>query len=116
MKNKTFFMGGYEGLREGLGLTNISNVPTALARQGILPTQTVAVSQAVRPYLDLWPLPNGRDFGDGRAEFISSSTRITSENYYTARVDHTLSESDSFFVRYTFDDATRGQPNSLLTT
>ena len=37
-KDKTFFFGGYEGLRQGLDTTLIATVPTALARQGILPT------------------------------------------------------------------------------
>ncbi|MBI2821958.1 MAG: carboxypeptidase regulatory-like domain-containing protein, partial [Acidobacteria bacterium] len=34
VENKTFFFGGYEGLREGLGTTSIVNTLTAEARQG----------------------------------------------------------------------------------
>src|SRR5262249_48843675 len=53
-KDKTFFFGGYEGLRQGLGTTLIANVPTPLARQGVLPGGIVVpVNPAVVPYLNL---------------------------------------------------------------
>jgi hypothetical protein len=78
-KDKTFFFAGYEGLRQGLADTLFATVPTALARQGILPaavgattTITVPVNPAVIPYLNLYPLPNGRNFGDGTGQFESA--------------------------------------------
>ncbi|MCH7805338.1 MAG: carboxypeptidase regulatory-like domain-containing protein, partial [Acidobacteria bacterium] len=37
IKDQTFFFGSYEGLRERLASTTISNTPNALARQGLLP-------------------------------------------------------------------------------
>src|SRR5438876_9642049 len=52
--NKVFFFAGYERLQEDLGLTLITTVPSAAARAGI-------VNPVVRPYLDLYPLPNGAD-------------------------------------------------------
>src|ERR1700757_4963583 len=57
-KDKTFFFGGYEGLRQGLGTTLIATVPTLLARQGILPTGTVPVNPNSKPFLNLYPAPN----------------------------------------------------------
>src|SRR6266699_4021978 len=59
-KDKTFFFGTYEGLRQSLGTTRTGIVPTQLARQGILPNQTVQVASSVKPYLALYPLPNGQ--------------------------------------------------------
>ena len=56
------------GDRADLNQTLIARVPTAAAREGHLPTGDVPVAAAVKPYLALWPLPNGRDFGDGSAE------------------------------------------------
>jgi hypothetical protein len=43
--------------------------------------------------------------GDGRVQFGRSVSEPTDQNYYTTRIDHSLSSSDSIFVRYTFDQA-----------
>jgi len=119
-KDRTFFFGGYEGLRQALATTLIATVPTALARQGILPTAvgatttvTVPVNPVVVPYLNLYPLPNGRDFGDGTAEFRSSPLVPTNEDNFMVRVDHQLNEKTSIFGRYTFDNDSVDAPQSL---
>jgi outer membrane receptor protein involved in Fe transport len=105
-KNKLFYFGAFEGLRQTLAQTLIATVPTAAARLGNLPSGPVAVADVVKPYLSLWPLPNGRDFGDGTAEYVSSPSAPTRENYSMGRVDYNLSSQDSLFVRYSHDDAT----------
>ncbi|MBI2822450.1 MAG: TonB-dependent receptor, partial [Acidobacteria bacterium] len=107
-RDKTFIFGGYEGLREGLGVTLFGNVPSAVVRQG-------AVVSSVKPYLDLYPLPNGRDFGDGRAEFTRGDTEITRQDFFQLRVDQTFSDADSFFARYTMDDSDKSIPQTLGT-
>jgi carboxypeptidase family protein/TonB-dependent receptor-like protein len=113
-KDKTFFFGGYEGLRQGLGTTLIAGVPTLQAKQGILPGGTVLpVIPAVVPYLNLYPLPNGRDFGDGTGEFLSSPTVVTNEDNYMVRVDHQLNAKTAIFGRYTFDNDSVNAPQSL---
>lgn len=120
-KDKTFFFFNYEGLREGLGLSNIAIVPNALSREGILPdpnnpggTRTVQVADSVKPFLDFFPIPNGRDFGDATGEFISSPNRITNEDFVTARFDHQFNDRNSIFVRYTFDEGEQFTPDELL--
>ena len=60
----------FEALRERLGRTISTLVPDANARQGVLPTGTVEVSPAVRPYLDAFPLPNGPGRGSGLASYL----------------------------------------------
>jgi hypothetical protein len=112
-KDKTFFFGGYEGLRQGLGTTQIATVPTALARQGVLPSGTVTVNPTVVPYLKLYPLPNGQDFGDGSAEFLSSPVVVTNEDNFMGRVDHQLSQSTGVFGRYMYDADDVNAPTSL---
>src|SRR5262249_36834751 len=94
-KDKTFIFGGYEGLRQGLGTTQIATVPTLPARQGILPSGAVPVNPIVIPYLALYPSPNGRDFGDGTGEFLSAPTVVTNEDNLMVRVDHQLSSTNS---------------------
>src|SRR5207253_570645 len=75
VKNKLFYFGSYEGLRQDLALTHIARLPNAAAHNGVLPAGTVAINPLVKPYLDLlYPIPNGRDFGDGTAEMLTTAT------------------------------------------
>lgn len=112
-KDKTFFFGGYEGLRQGLGTTQIATVPTALARQGNLPNGTVSVNPDIVPYLNLYPLPNGTDFGDGTGQFLSSPTVVTDEDNFMIRLDHQLDVRTSIFGRYSYDDDSLNAPQSI---
>ncbi|MBI4482457.1 MAG: TonB-dependent receptor [Acidobacteria bacterium] len=107
VRNKAFFFGNYEGLRERLGVTRRFFVPGLDARRGILPGGiTVPVAPSVRPYLDsVYPAPNGRSFGDGTAELIKAGSDATDEDFFAVKVDHRLSDADSLFVSYFFDDA-----------
>jgi len=112
-KDRTFFFGGYEGLRQGLGTTLISTVPTQDARTGKLPGGvTVPVSPAIVPYLAIFPIPNGRDFGDGTAQFIYSPTNVVNEDNFMVRVDHQVNQKHSLFGRYSFDNDSVHAPDT----
>ena len=108
--DKTFFFGSYEGFRERLGLTSIATVPTEAPRMGNLPSGQVPVNPEVEPFLALYPLPNGRDFGDGRAEYLFGTNSDTDEDFFVIKVDHYFSHSQSMFVRYSFDNADKKFP------
>src|SRR5262249_28182715 len=71
-KDKTFFLGSYEGLRERLGLSILDTVFSLGARNGIVGNQVVTVDSRVRPWINAWPLPNGRDLGDGSAQLFDN--------------------------------------------
>jgi hypothetical protein len=107
--DKTFFFGSYEGLRERLSTTAIINSPSNDVRNGTFP---IAVHPAVQRYIDVMPVPNGRDNGDGSGEFIGTRSRPVDEDYFMVKVDNQFSDSDSLFVRYTLDDASRIQPRN----
>jgi hypothetical protein len=114
IRNKTFFLGSFEGLRQRLGVTSRSVVPDANARLGIFPNGSrVPVNPAVPPYLDLVPLPNDRSFGDGTGEFVSAASQATSENFFVCRIDHRFSDKTSLFVRFTADDANVRVPDAI---
>ena len=114
--DKTFFFGNAEWLRERLGSTLSAVVPSAEARQGILPNLNapIQVNPTVRPYLELYPLPNGRDFGDGTGQHSALFSRPTNESYVLSRADHQLSPNDSFFGRFSFDDTRLTTPAAGL--
>jgi hypothetical protein len=97
-KNRVFFFGGYERLQEDLGITLTTTVPTAAVRAG-------NVNPAVKPYLDLYPVPNGPDLGGGVAQYLYVFNRPTRENFGQARVDVQISDRHSLFVRETIDKA-----------
>jgi carboxypeptidase family protein/TonB-dependent receptor-like protein len=103
VKNRIFFFGGFERLQEDLGTTIITAVPTAAARTG-------AVNPAVRPYLDLYPRPNGRDLGPGIGQYTYEFTRVTRENFLQGRIDVALSDKDMIFVRHTYDGSRQVSP------
>jgi hypothetical protein len=111
--NRTFFFGNYEGLRERRGLTNIFNAPTDATRQGFVGGRQVPINPEIQPYLDLYPRPNGRDFGDGSAEYITAFSRPTDEDFFAGRIDHELSSNQSIFGRYTLSDASDQNPGAF---
>jgi carboxypeptidase family protein/TonB-dependent receptor-like protein len=114
VRNRTFFLASYEGLRQRLGVTNQAVVPNAAARNGDLPgLAKITVNPAVPGYLNLVPLPNGRDFGDGTGQYISSASNLDDEDFIAGRVDHRFSEKTSIFGRYTFNNAEVRVPDNL---
>jgi Carboxypeptidase regulatory-like domain/TonB-dependent Receptor Plug Domain/TonB dependent receptor len=132
-KGKTFIFGDYEGLRQSLGLSTADIVPSLTARQGILvsvpsgpvsscpagttlfvPGQSnICVNNLVIPFLKFYPLPNGSQIcpcsptgaGDA-ANFNIAGYSLSTENYFTIRVDHRFSNENSLAAIYMFDNAT----------
>ena len=109
-----FFATG-EWLRESRGLTQVTTVPSQLARSGQLPDpqrpgQTIAVNPLVQPFLELFPMPNSTDFGDGLAEYRFQVTRPLSESFGQARIDLDLGRRNSLFARMTIDGADKTEP------
>ena len=116
VKNRTFFFFNYEGLRERLGLTDSLRVPTLEARQGNVPGVDPAdVDPTVLPFFDLFPLPSpgAIDLGNGTTRETIALTRPTDEDFYQGRFDHQFSDSDSFFVRFTWQDSSRIRPEEI---
>src|SRR6266540_647956 len=105
-KDKTFFFAAYESLIERLGITGVSTVPDANARQGILPgVLPVTLHPAIPTYLEkFFPMPNGRNLGGGLAEYLFTESQPTNEHFVQGRIDHQLSPRDAVWGRYTFDN------------
>jgi hypothetical protein len=130
IKNKTFIFGDYEGLRQAKGISGSGSVPSDLARSGtffytgpvpgncraISSTQcTVTVNTYANALLALYPhaLPGTVAPGSNTGLFASAGNQVVPENFYTARVDHKISDNDTLFGTYLFDDTDYTQPDAF---
>ena len=117
-KDKTFFYLVYEGLDENKAIPQpFLNVPgagchgpagatiTNIACPQLGTTNSVVVASATAPTLAMYPLPNV----PGKNQFFYNFLQPSRVNYGQARVDQVLSQSDSFFGRYTTEYATQIQ-------
>lgn len=114
VKDRTFYFGSYEALRENKGITRIAIVPDDNARMGKLPgIPQSQVDPRSQPIINLFPRANGRNFGDGTAEFIGLTKRVSKDDFFVIRLDHTLSDSHSMFIRYLYDNSEQGLPRNF---
>ena len=120
LRDRTFFMGSFEAMRDRLTATEVTFLPDALARGGIITDgsgnviQTVPVVPSVQPYLALYPIPNLGSIGGGIGRNAAPVFLPSNEIFFAVRVDHAISDRDSLFARYTFDDASSARPQSLF--
>lgn len=140
-KDKTFFFGVFEGVRQNLGITDITqnDLPEAGCRgpagavitnvqcPQLGPVSSVTISPFTAGLLAMVPLPNlqvgqGVDPITGLTSgdiFTYPHTQTTNENYGQLRIDQNFSDADSFFARYTVNDTVLNTPGAfpgILTT
>lgn len=92
LRNRSFFFLAYEGMRLRQPFAWRAPVPSLAAREGAAPW--------ARPVLDLYPLPNGDDFGTDLAEWSGRNRRPSRLDAASLRLDHSFSDSVSAFARY----------------
>ena len=113
-KDKTFFYAVYEGLRKNVGFTAVDTVFPAACHQFVGATSVLAnpsgcasgltsapVPSVVLPILALYPSPNGGSTNT----FTTSTQNLLNDDFGQIRIDQNISSSDSFFGRYTIDNA-----------
>ncbi len=108
VKDHTFVYGSYEGVRQNQPISRIIHVPSAATRALAVP--------AIQPYLALWPnAPAGTpiDSNGVTQTFGVSLAGISSENYFTTRVDQKLSSADNLNASYFWDSGPQSQPDPL---
>lgn len=110
-RDKTFFFANVEALREFLSLSVVSDTFAPNVHNGVLTSGTVTVDPRVKPYLDLFPLPNGAITGD-TGKFVFGGGRIGNEDYVTGKIDHNVSSKTTLNGSYTFDNARLTTPDS----
>src|SRR4029079_6949060 len=126
--DRTFFFADYEGSRSREGITRVTNVPTALERNGNF-SQTILgkptnpftggmpfdndtipdffINPIGRAIAALFPLPNRNvPF----ANFVSSPTLRDDNDSFDVRVDHNLTDRAQLTFRYSFGDRDLFEP------
>ena len=112
-KDRTFIFGDYEGIRQSQGIVgSAAVVPSDAARAGNLVAGRVDVDPLVAKYLNLYPHANGPVTGD-KGVFTFAGVRKVTENFFTSRADHKISDKDSLFGTYMYDDAPYNQPDAF---
>ena len=122
VKNRLFFFGSYEGLRDRRSVTRYARLPNADAHRGFVPgttgeLQNVGVHSLARPYLDLlFPIPSGQDFGDGTAEHAHAHQDPTDAHLLVGKLDWQPTPRDSLMFRFSRDwsDAVASQEHPLF--
>ena len=91
-KNKLFFFGSYEGLRVRQPHVANTYVPSLATRQ--------SAPAAVQPLLNAFPLPNGRDLGNGTAAFAAGYSDPSTLDSTSIRFDYIPAQRVTVFGRY----------------
>lgn len=116
VKNRTFWFANYEGLREFLAETLISNTLSGAAREGRLSTGNVTVDPKIARMFGLLPLPNGQLLGAGdTGQFILQRDKVSQGKYILGKVDHKLSDTLSLSGTFFRDVADSDVPDAFRT-
>src|SRR6266536_2405113 len=91
-KSRTFFFFSYEGLRLRQPITSLVTVPSIQARQ--------LVADAVKPFLNAYPIPNLPVVANGLAQFAANYSSPANLDAYNVRIDHLLTDKMTLFGTY----------------
>ncbi len=122
-KNRLFLFGNYEGFRQALAVSSVSEVPDQSARLGLLPNSSGVykpvpkLNPAMLKYFNLWPVANGGElFSNGLSTGVALSynnpRQSIREDFGTARSDYAISDQDTLTAAYTMDNGTNLTPAS----
>jgi hypothetical protein len=122
-KNRLFLFGNYEGFRQALALSSVSEVPDQFAQKGLLPNSSGVYARvpklnpAMLKYLVLWPQANGPELlSNGRPTGIALSYnnphQSIHEDFGTSRGDYSIGDKDTLTAAYTIDDGTNLTPTA----
>lgn len=105
-KERTFYFGSYEGLRQDRGRTSIARVPSRATRN------RADIAPQILPFLRLYPEPNGAENGPSGLYNVEI-VEPTRENYAVGKIDHRITTNQSMSVRYSWDRASVTVPQEL---
>src|SRR5258706_9234205 len=107
-KDKAFFFINYEGLRQDLGITQVSFVPNAAFR-----AKVIAKSPVLKPLMDAYPAGQiALDSTTDQINLVASNT--VREDAGMIRFDYRFTDKTAFFARYNIDDVYIDNPTDAL--
>jgi hypothetical protein len=107
-KDKAFFFVNYEGLRQDLGITQISYVPNAAFR-----AKVNSASPVLKPLMDAYPAGQiPLDSTTDQVNLVASNT--VREDSGMVRFDYRFNEQNTFYARYNIDDVYIDNPTDAL--
>ena len=124
-KDKLFFFVNYEGIRRLRGFTSPASVPDAQARLGILPgLGQLPLNPTSMAIMALYPTGGTEICGDstiqadcsahggptGLDQLTVNGVEPANEDYVNSRWDYVLSDKNTIFGRYVFDDGSLVDP------
>ena len=114
-KDRAFYFGDYEGVRQNLGVTQISLVPSPAARNGQISTGAVTVDPTVAAFLKaFYPVPNGPLTSSGdTGKFSFAGSDISSEDFATTKEVVQFSPKDSLNATYLYDRSNASEPDEF---
>lgn len=111
----TFYFVNYEGFRQAQGVAISSTTLSPEAHQGKVTCtggtgcvgglRQLTIDPGVKPYLALYPLPNGGVHGD-TGFYNFNTTQKTNEDFATIHMDQNFTEADSLRGTLVYDTAT----------
>src|SRR6266404_2896309 len=116
---RTFFFFDYEGIRQSKGITAVTTVPSLDARNGMIHDSngnpiSVTIDPSAQKFLAFYHLPNGPVTDNPDVALYSFAGQQTvSENFYTTRLDHKVSEKDNLSGTYLFDKTPYTSPDGV---
>lgn len=97
-KDRTFFFGDFEAIKQDLSTSAQANVLSNAARARV-------TDPAVMKYIGLYPIANQNVNTTGDiAQYNFINQELVTENFFTTRIDHKISTKDSMFGTYLYDN------------
>jgi hypothetical protein len=123
LRNRTFFFGSFEGLRQRTGLSFTEAVPSDEARRRIMAGEPVGSgsgqspdrTRAVAPLLNGFPLGTVATANPLLALATNDTQATQDENTLSLRLDHRFTSSQSLYVRYLYSKGELDTPDRTVT-
>jgi hypothetical protein len=107
-RDKAFFFMNYEGLRQDLGITQISYVPNDVFR-----AKVIAASPVLKPLMDAYPA--GQTHLDATTDQINLvASNMVREDSGMIRFDYRFNDENTLYARYNIDDVYIDNPTDAL--
>jgi hypothetical protein len=114
IKDKFFFFANYEGLRQTLGATYVSQIPSEAYAN-----QVIATSPALAPLVKAFgnfSAAQRVSLGPSVDQVSAAKSAITQENSGFIRMDYHISDKSSAYIRYNTDNSNADTPSDAIGT